>query len=75
MKKLTQSKRDTVRFLIDRAICDLKVARDMAFKAYGSHSVSEHLLCAIEIAKFAVADLHKTKIPRRLWRVMPKMGE
>lgn len=62
MKKLTHSKRDTVRFLIKRAIKDLETARTFTFKAYGSHAVSDHLLCAIETAKFAVADLPNTKI-------------
>ena len=32
MKKLTKSKRDTVRFLLKRALNDLKVAKDFTMK-------------------------------------------
>ena len=37
MKKLSKSKRSTVRFLVRRALHDLKVAKSFTFKAYGSH--------------------------------------
>ena len=65
MKKLTKSKRDTVRFLLKRALNDLKVAKDFTFKAYGSHDVSAYLDMAITRVVWAIKDLPKTKLPKK----------
>jgi len=64
MKKLTKSKRDTVRFLLKRALNDLKVAKDFTFKAYGSSDTTFDLKFAIGNLESALSNLPKTKLPR-----------
>lgn len=65
MKKLTKSKRDTVRFLLKRALNDLKVAKDYTFKAYGSSDTTFDLKFAIGNLESALSNLPKTKLPKK----------
>ena len=64
MKKLTKSKRDTVRFLLKRAMNDLKVAKDITFKAYGSHDITLNLSFVLWHLEDAFKHLNKTKLPK-----------
>lgn len=65
MKKLTKSKRDTVRFLLKRALNDLKVAKDFTFKAYGSSETTFDIKFAIGNLESALSNLPKTKLPKK----------
>jgi len=65
MKKLTKSKRDIVRFLLKRALNDLKVAKDYTFKAYGSSETTFDIKFAIGNLESALSNLPKTKLPRK----------
>lgn len=65
MKKLSKSKRDTVRFLIKRALNDLKVAKDYTFKAYGSSETTFDIKFAIDNLESALSNLPKTKLPKK----------
>lgn len=65
MKKLTKSKRDTVRFLLKRALNDLKVAKDFTFKAYGSSDTTFDIKFAIGNLESALRNLPKTKLPKK----------
>lgn len=64
MKKLTKKKRNEVRLLIKRAMNDLKVAKDITFKAYGSHSFSEYISSALYVLGRSFEGLSKTKPPK-----------
>ena len=65
MKKLTKSKRDTVRFLLKRVLNDLKVAKDFTFKAYGSSETTFDIKFAISNIESALRNLPKTKLPKK----------
>lgn len=65
MKKLTKSKRDTVRFLLKRALNDLKVAKDFTFKAYGSSETTFDIKFAILNLESALSNLPQTKFPKK----------
>lgn len=65
MKKLTKSKRDTVRFLLKRALNDLKVAKGFTFKAYGSSETTFDIKFAIGNLESALRNLPKTKLPKK----------
>jgi len=65
MKKLTKSKREKVRFLLKRALNDLKVAKDYTFKAYGSSETTFDIKFAIGNLESALSNLPKTKLPKK----------
>lgn len=62
MKKLTKQNRETVRFLIQRALHDLEIAKTIAFKAYGSHETSAHISTALILLEQAVDGLKNTRL-------------
>ena len=65
MKKLTKSKRETVRTLIKQAMNAIKEAKDFTFKAYGSHGVTADLDSAYARVVWALRDLQQTKLPKK----------
>lgn len=65
MKKLTKSKRETVRTLLKQAMNAIKEAKDYTFKAYGSHEVTADLDWAIVHVAWAIKDLQQTKLPKK----------